>query len=359
MNLLSNNVSGVQASVLESSRLHPIAGGTKPALSTPREGVTGLDMSPIRGIIEYQPDEFTFSAYAGTRIADVNELLQENKQYLPFDPPLVKWGATLGGTVASGLSGPGRYHYGGIRDFLLGVKYINGTGQIVQAGGKVVKNAAGFDLAKLMVGCRGVFGPMIELSFKVFPKPEQFATFRREFPNLDSALQMLKEASISQLDIDSIDLVPDESGTILWIRIGGLASAVPSRVIRMVEFLGDCEVFQDSKETNYWEETREFLWVPPDWSLVKVPLTPRLISSIEQKLVSIPIVRRYSCAGQVGWFAIPGPPTDLNECLLSLNLSGMPMFGFTTSQVIGKNVKSEFYRQVKNAMDPENRFGEA
>jgi len=322
MNLLSKSVMEVQARVPESSRLTPIAGGTKPALSTPTGGAAGLDLSAFRGIIEYQPEEFTFNAYAGTRIANVNELLQENKQYLPFDPPLVRSGATLGGTVASGLS-------------------------------------AGFDLAKLMVGSRGELGLLVELSFKVFPKPEKFVTFRREFPNLEGALQVLRDASISQLDIDSLDLVPEGSSTILWIRIGGLATALPSRIIHMVEFLGDCDVIQDSRETDYWDEMREFLWVPSGWSLVKVPITPRLILSIEQKLMGLPNSRRYSCGGQVGWFAFPDPSMDLDNCLLSLDLSGMAIFGSSTSKLIGKNIKSEFYRRVKDVMDPENRFGEA
>lgn len=359
MNMNPGNVSEVQALVLESSKLTPRAGGTKPALSTPREGSPGLGMAGIRGVIDYQPGEFTFSAYAGTRIAEVNELLLKNKQYLPFDPPLVKRGATLGGTVASGLSGPGRYHYGGVRDFLLGIRYVNSSGQLIRAGGKVVKNAAGFDLAKLMVGSRGELGLLVELSFKVFPKPEMFVTLHREFPNLESALQVLYNASVSQLDIDSLDLVPNESSTSLWIRIGGLASALPSRVTRLVDFLGDCEVIQGSRETDYWDEMREFLWVPPEWSLVKVPLTPVLIPSVEQKLVDISNSRRYSCAGQVGWFAFPESPMVINQLLLSLELSGMTIFGPPTSQLLGKSIRTAFYRRVKDVMDPDQRFGEA
>ena len=103
-------------------------------------------------------------------------MLAEHGQYLPFDPPLAAAGATLGGTVAAGLSGPGRYRYGGVRDFVLGVRFVDGMGNLVRGGGKVVKNAAGFDFPKLMVGSLGRLGVLAELSFKVFPQPPAFAT---------------------------------------------------------------------------------------------------------------------------------------------------------------------------------------
>ena len=132
--------------------------GTKPPLSTPPEGAVALDVSGLSGISEYEPGEFTFTALAGTPISEIAAALAEHGQFLPFDPPLVEAGATLGGTVAAGLSGPGRYRYGGVRDFILGVRYVDGAGEVVRTGGKVVKNAAGFDISKLMVGSLGAFG---------------------------------------------------------------------------------------------------------------------------------------------------------------------------------------------------------
>ena len=123
-------------------------GGTKPALSSVADAAV-LDLSALRGITEYQPSEFTFSARAGTPLAEIASALAEHGQALPFDPPLVDAGATVGGAIAAGLSGSGRYRYGGIRDFLLGVRFVDGQGRLVRGGGKVVKNAAGFDLPKL------------------------------------------------------------------------------------------------------------------------------------------------------------------------------------------------------------------
>ena len=100
------------------SQLMMRGGGSKPGLSTPGDGVTVLDMSGLRGVVEYEPNEFVFTALAGTPVAEVVAMLAEHGQYLPFDPPFAAAGATLGGAVASGLSGPGRYRYGGGGGFL-------------------------------------------------------------------------------------------------------------------------------------------------------------------------------------------------------------------------------------------------
>ena len=114
--------------------------------------------------------EFTFTALAGTPVREIAAALAERGQYLPFDPMLREAGATLGGTVAAGLSGPGRFRYGGLRDFILGVRFVDGEGRLLRLGGKVVKNAAGFDLPKFFVGSLGRFGVLAEMTFKVFPK---------------------------------------------------------------------------------------------------------------------------------------------------------------------------------------------
>src|SRR5690606_25923261 len=106
-------------------------------LSGAADGATLLDVGGLRGIVDYDPAELTFTARPGTPLAQIAAALAEHGQYLPFDPPLVEAGATLGGTVAAGVSGPGAYRYGGVRDFVLGVRFIDGTGQLRRAGGRV------------------------------------------------------------------------------------------------------------------------------------------------------------------------------------------------------------------------------
>jgi glycolate oxidase FAD binding subunit len=205
-------IEDVQAAVRENARLLPRGGGTKPGLSTPTEGVTALDMSVLTGVLEYNPNEFTFTALAGTRVAEVQAMLAEYGQYLPFDPPLADKGATLGGTVASGLSGPGRYRYGGARDFILGVRLVDGNGDVIRGGGKVVKNSAGFDIPKMMVGSLGQLGVLIETTFKVFPQSPTHITVRHSYRTFNDALNALYRLCTARLDVEALDLMPRKYG---------------------------------------------------------------------------------------------------------------------------------------------------
>ena len=116
------DITELQEMVRDSEKLVFQGGGTKVALAAIPEGFACLDLTAWTGITDYQPDEYTITVRSGTPVAAVTDALKENGQYLPFDPVLVEAGATIGGSVASGLNGPGRYRYGGVRDFLLGVK---------------------------------------------------------------------------------------------------------------------------------------------------------------------------------------------------------------------------------------------
>ncbi len=148
-----------------------VGAGTKSRLARVSDEFTRISTAKLTGLIEYEPSEFTFTALAGTPVREIAAALAEKGQYLPFDPMLAEAGATLGGTVAAGLGGPGRWRFGGLRDFILGVRFVDGEGRLLRLGGKVVKNAAGFDLPKFFVGSAGRFGGLAELSFKVFPRP--------------------------------------------------------------------------------------------------------------------------------------------------------------------------------------------
>ena len=139
-------------------------------------------------------DELTITALAGTPVRVVQAALAAHGQHLPFDPPLARAGATLGGVVAAGTSGPGRHRHGGVRDFIIGARFVDGTGALVGGGGRVVKNAAGFDLPQLMVGSMGRLGVLVEVAFKVFPAPPAWGTLAAEAPGLDAALDAAQRA---------------------------------------------------------------------------------------------------------------------------------------------------------------------
>lgn len=345
--------------VRRAGRILPHGGGTKPALSGPLEGVQPIDLTGLSGMLEYHPGEFTFTALAGTRVSEVEQILSEHGQYLPFDPLLVTRGATLGGTVAANSSGPGRFHYGGVRDFLVGVRYIDGDGHLIRGGGKVVKNAAGFDLPKLMVGSLGRLGLLVELSFKVFPKPEAFATLRLEFDDLAAALQALQTAATARVDIDALDLVPEDGRYIVWIRIGGLQVALPARLERLRGLFDRGEVIQAEAEAGLWRSARDLAWAPLDTLLVKVGLTPGRIPRLETFLSSKPVLRRYSCGGQMAWLAAQAPPREWGEWFKLLQLNGVVFWGPPGRPRLGEFTGQPFYRRLKDALDPVHRFVEA
>ena len=149
----------------EGPRILVRGAGTKSALYSKGSETDDLDLSNLSGIVEYEPSEYVFTALAGTSLEEISNTLLQNNHYLPFDPLLAAEGSTLGGTVASGLSGPGMFRYGGIRDFIIGARFAIGSGKIVKGGGKVVKNAAGFDYPKFLAGSLGRFAVLLELTF--------------------------------------------------------------------------------------------------------------------------------------------------------------------------------------------------
>lgn len=351
-------VEDIQTLLRGGARLLPRGGGTKTALSMPAEGWAALDMRQFRGITAYEAHELTFSALAGTPVAEVQAALAENGQYLPCDPPLASRGATLGGMTASGVSGPGRYLFGGITDFLLGVRFVDGGGHILRGGGVVVKNAAGFDLPKLLTGSCGAFGALVELSFKVFPLPQAFVSLRLDYEDLDSALIGMKTASGVGLALAALDLRPIVGGYSVWARLGGLAAALPARLERLARVFEHGQTLGGAEEANRWRAVSDLDWLPDGWSWVKVALTPGQIPALEAVLAPLAVQRRYIAGGQAAWLAIEGDPRQVDEDLAVLGLSGQVLIGPPGPLWLGKKPGGEFLKRVKSSLDPEGLFVE-
>jgi glycolate oxidase FAD binding subunit len=333
-------------------------GGSKPALIHWASETQRVELSELSGMLQYQPDEFTFTAQAGTPLAEVEKALELHGQYMPFDPPMVESGGTLGGAVASGLSGSGRYRYGGVRDFLLGVLFIDGQGQTLRGGGKVVKNAAGFDLPKLMVGSLGQYGILVELTFKVFPRPVAYDTLWVEYESVSEALADLMRLSTAPLEIFALDLWPGEGGVSLLVRLGGTPDAFPRRRDRLLKFL-DCQsgqTLEDEVDRDTWREMNEFTWVPIAHSLVKVPLTPSRVAKLDKNLLKGKALRRYSAGANVAWVAWPGDIDDLDALLQEQSLSGLVLSGACKCPRIGIRQGETFARRLKKAIDPGDRW---
>lgn len=342
--------------VIAAANQHPSltlkGGGSKTALVGDAPVV--LNLSGLRGVLEYEPDEFTFTALAGTPVREMNTLLAQHGQYLPFDPLLVDKGATLGGTVAANSSGPGRYRYGGVRDFILGVQFVDGRGQLVRGGGKVVKNAAGFDLPKLMVGSLGQLGILVELTFKVFPRPQTYATLKAELPNLDMALSTITRLFTSPLELDALDVTPP--GT-LWLRQGGTEGTLRPRLDQLRQFVGCGDILSGADDAAFWHEARELAWVPAQTTLVKVPLTPRRIPALHLALTPYEPALRYSAGGNVAWIAWPASLDLLDNILKKQGLRGLTLLGEPTPQpLLGLPLDPVFAQRIQKALDPQRKL---
>ena len=210
--------------VRSAPRVLAVGVGTKPRMSRVADDVVRISTAKVRGIVEYEPSEFTFTALAGTPVREIAAALAEKGQYLPFDPLFAEAGATIGGTVAAGVSGPGRFRFGGLRDFILGVRFVDGGGRLLRLGGKVVKNAAGFDLPKFFVGSLGRFGVLAEITFKVFPRAAAMRTLRLGAKDAAAMTAILTGAANTRWELDALEASPTEGA--VFARLAAPAAAL-------------------------------------------------------------------------------------------------------------------------------------
>lgn len=184
-------IESVKTAFQSSEKLRIRGSGSKFFYGNPTVG-TNLDVSGHTGVLSYEPSELVITARAGTRLSEIETLLTESQQTLAFEPPWFGADATLGGAVACGLSGPRRPYSGSVRDFVLGINCINGKGQYLTFGGQVIKNVAGYDVSRLMVGALGALGVICEVSLKVLPKSEAEITTVLELDEASAQMEMVR-----------------------------------------------------------------------------------------------------------------------------------------------------------------------
>jgi len=183
--------------------------------------LTPLLTTEHRGVINYEPKELVITARSGTPLAELEALLAEQGQMLAFEPPYFSKNATIGGTIACGFSGPRRPYAGSARDFVLGTHIINGRAEVLHFGGEVMKNVAGYDVSRLMVGAMGTLGLILDISLKVLPLPEQELSLMLEC-RVDEAIRLMNEWSGSPLPLSAACY----DGANLTIRLCGAPAAV-------------------------------------------------------------------------------------------------------------------------------------
>jgi glycolate oxidase FAD binding subunit len=214
----------VRAAASANQPLRIRGGGTKDFYGEAPSGEL-LDTAPLAGITSYEPSELVVTAGAGTRLSELEAALAAQGQCLPFEPPHFADGATVGGMVASGLSGPARASVGAVRDYVLGAKLINGKGEHLTFGGQVMKNVAGYDVSRLMVGAMGTLGLLTEVSLKVLPVAVAEATLRFECTQ-QQALDRLNAWGGQPLPLNASCWLEDAGVGTLYLRLRGARAAV-------------------------------------------------------------------------------------------------------------------------------------
>lgn len=233
--------------ILAASRNQPLrirGGGSKDWYGRQPTGDV-LDTRTYAGIVNYDPTELVVTVRAGTKLTDVEQTLAAQNQMLAFEPPHFGAGATVGGMVAAGLSGPRRVAVGAVRDFVLGAALMDGKGELLQFGGQVMKNVAGYDVSRLLAGSLGMLGLILEVSLKVLPRPVAETTLR---------LQLTEEETIRRLNEWSGKPLPISAsawcdGTLAVRLSGAQAAIVAARAAIGGEEMPDA--------TDFWLALRE------------------------------------------------------------------------------------------------------
>ena len=346
-----------------------------------------LDISGVRGIDLYEPDELVMSAAAATPMNEILDALNENKQQLSFEPPNLGplfgsgvCAGSIGGIFACNLAGPRRLTVGGARDHILGFHAISGRGEIFKSGGRVVKNVTGFDLSKLLAGSFGTLGVISDVTFKVMPKPEKSWTVLVMTKNSISGIQALTSALQSSCEVtgaahlpsdiavkSKVSLVAGAHSALSAIRIEGPGPSVSYQtgILRqlLAEF-GEIEILHTSDTLSLWSEVGNVdYFVSSGEQIWRVSVPPAYGATVAQKILeSIGGRVFYDWGGGLLWLAIEARDDGAHrEVRNALKESG----GHATLLRADDNVRSQvpvFHPQaeaqarisarIKNSFDP-------
>ena len=308
------------------SFLLPVADNTNVSL---------LSIAEHRGVLSYQPDELVLTARAGTPLRELQQLVARNEQMLPFEPPMFAGGGTLGGAVASGLSGPGRPWWGSVRDSVLGVELLNGLGELLTFGGQVMKNVAGYDVSRLQVGAFGSLGVIMAVSLRLLPRPVAERTCTLEL-TASEALARVREFARRPVPISATCF----DGERLRIRLSGVEAAV----------LDACQIVggKVTERDSYWRRLRDHEL--PSFSngddLWRLSLPPGTDAVVQDAVVE--------WAGALRWTTSSNG--ELVEIARRVGGTATP-FSREFARLTGANMAAplrRYHRRLKSAFDPEN-----
>jgi glycolate oxidase FAD binding subunit len=272
----------------------------------------------LRRVVEYEPRDLTVRVEAGLTWRELTALVALNRQMIPLDPPFSE-SATVGGVVAANTSGPRRRLYGTARDLVIGMQFATLEGNLVQSGGMVVKNVAGLDMAKLMIGSFGTLAAIAVVNFKLQPMPELERSFLLPFASLPEAIAARNHILRGVLQPAAIDLLNPSAGSTLghygWllaIRAGGNAAAV-DRYEREFALLGDGMAFENDQQETLWRHvenfTPRFLARHADGAVVRVSCTLKELEAVMASL-ECPALARAGSGVCYGYFEEAGAAAE-------------------------------------------------
>ena len=282
-------------------------GGTKSWYGNPNS-YARLDTRPYSGILEYQAEELVITACTGTPLKEIEAALAQKNQVLAFEPPHFGDNATFGGAIAAGLAGPGRISAGNLRDFVLGARILDGKGQDLSFGGKVMKNVAGYDVSRLLPGSMGTLSLLLEASVKVLPRPAATTSLRCNITQ-ERALRLLNEWAGQPLPLSASCWIGSSKGGDgeLTIRLAGAVAAVKAAIPLMGAAVNATEL-DPQVATEFWATLREqqlpvFSKLSSDETLYRLAL-PAACGPLTLENTSGEIALEWH--GQQRWIKAPG-----------------------------------------------------
>ena len=336
---LSQLIERVREAAVRKRSLRIRGSGSKDFYAFKLEGEP-LDVSGYRGIIDYEPSELVMTARAGTPLAEVEEALTQGGQMLACEPPYFGPNATLGGCVAAGFSGPRRAAAGSVRDFVLGTRVLNGAGEDLSFGGRVMKNVAGFDVSRLMTGSFGTLGVIVEVSLKVLPRPEEELTLRYEM-SAAKAIETVNRWAAQPLPISATC----HFGTTLSVRLSGSKLGVAAARTK----IGGEEVADGNA---FWRAVRE-----QTLDAFRGPLWRASITSTTPPL-ALPGQQVIEWNGSLRWIATDAPAKEVFDIARKAGghatrfraPNGTPLMLLDPPLL-------EVHKRLKAALDPNGLFG--
>jgi len=343
MNLEQSLQERVLIAATDRQPLDITAGNTKRFLGRLPRGER-LDVGGHRGILSYEPKELVITARAGTPLKEIEAALAEQGQMLPFEPPWFGDDATLGGTIAAGLSGPRRPYAGSARDFVLGARVLNGKGEILRFGGEVMKNVAGYDVSRLMTGAMGTLGILLDISLKVLPIPAKEITLV-SLSDTPSAIKRFNELAGRPLPITAAAC----DGERAYLRLSGAQTAVDAAS----KALGGDRV--DDGESFWKQRIREqrhafFEGESPLWRLSVPPGAPGV--SFQRKCL-------IDWGGALRWVRSDKPPEEIFHDVAEIGGHATLFRGGDRNGPVYQPLPAPLmtlHKRLKYAFDPQGLF---